>query len=295
MVDMAEMRKRARSKKAGEPAPATPTPESAPPPSAAAKESTPTPPAPSLAVPEPPAAPEPSIPPEVAALLVEEAPPAPVEPPPAPPEPAAAPKEKPKKQAVAAPAPAPPAAPPPPAAPVPVPASPVPPAAGGPTPPASAAEARKESAPVAATIEHVLFALGDEEYAIPIEKIVEIVPYRSTTPVPNADETVLGILSLRGVVVTILDVRSRLGGRRVPPGPDTRFIVLGLDKEMVGLFVDRVRRVVRFAATDIEPPPRISSSEGSDCVAGVVERGGRIVIVLDLDRLLAPEIVEEIR
>jgi len=142
--------------------------------------------------------------------------------------------------------------------------------------------------------EFLTFSLGEEEYAMPIDRIVEIVPHRSTTPVPNADETVVGILSLRGVVVTILDVRSRLGGKYTPVTLETRFVVVGLEKEMVGLQVDRVRRVVRFSKSDVEPPPRIGSGEGSDCVAGVVERGGRIVIVLDLDRLLGVAPVEAI-
>ncbi len=134
--------------------------------------------------------------------------------------------------------------------------------------------------------EFLTFALGGEEYAIPIDRIVEIVPHRQTTPVPNTDGTIVGILSLRGVVVTILDMRSRLGGKGLEVTAETRFVVIGLEKEMVGLLVDRVRRVVRFSEKEIEPPPRIGSGEGSDCVAGVIERGGKIVVVLDLDRLL---------
>jgi purine-binding chemotaxis protein CheW len=160
-----------------------------------------------------------------------------------------------------------------------------------PPPPPGSPEARPagsaEPVAEAETREFLTFSLGGEEYAMPIDRIVEIVPWRPTTMVPNADETVVGILSLRGVVVTILDVRSRLGGKPMPPGPDTRFVVINLEKEMVGLFVDRVRRVVRFDPKDIEPPPRISTGEGSDSVAGVVEREGKIVILLDLERLLA--------
>jgi purine-binding chemotaxis protein CheW len=140
--------------------------------------------------------------------------------------------------------------------------------------------------------EFLTFSLGGEEYAMPIDRIVEIVPHRPTTPVPNTDATVVGILSLRGIVVTILDVRSRLGGKPAPVTPETRFVVVGLENELIGLLVDRVRRVVRFTKREIEPPPAIGSGEASECVAGVVERGGRIIIVLELDRLLDLTVLE---
>lgn len=316
MVDLAEIRKRAKEKKEAEasapdlPAAEPPTPEAIAPPRAeipvsvsepkkpkAKREARPAPPAvtpePLAAEEAPPAigfAPE-GVSPEIAPA--EAAPPAPaVEPEPEGEIVLYRPAPAPVPAPVAAAEPSLPEAAPQ-AAPVPPPSPALPPA----PPPAPAVVAAPDVAtPTGETPrEYLTFSLGGEEYAMPIDRIVEIVPHRPTTPVPNADDSVLGILSLRGVVVPVLDIRTRLGGREIPVTHDTRFVVLALEKEMVGLFVDRVRRVIRLVPSEVQPPPRIGSAEGSDSVAGVVERAGRIVVVLDLDRLLEIAPVEEAR
>lgn len=138
-----------------------------------------------------------------------------------------------------------------------------------------------------AILELLLFTIAGEQYALPIESIVEIARSRATTRVPNADESVIGILSLRGTVVTILDIRRKLGHpAQQTTTDDTRVIVVEFRGETCGFVVDRVSRVVRVNPEEIENHPVVSSSEQSEFIRGVFQYGQKLSILLDLDRLL---------
>jgi purine-binding chemotaxis protein CheW len=131
------------------------------------------------------------------------------------------------------------------------------------------------------------FALAGEQYAIDVERLVEIIVPRPWTTVPNAEETVIGIISLRGTIVTLLDLRQILGH---PPSEgetdDTRIIVVEKDLEHVGFLVDRVLRVTKISAEELEPPPVVSAAEQNDLVRGVFQSGELITIYLDLARVV---------
>jgi purine-binding chemotaxis protein CheW len=136
-------------------------------------------------------------------------------------------------------------------------------------------------------LELLTFALAGEQYAVPIEHIVEIVPARSATRIPNADPTVVGIISLRGAIVTLLDVRRRLRHPPAGSGPDSRIIVVEQEDETVGFEVDRVLRVVKLAEIDIESQPVVHASEEAVAIKGVYRQSNALTILLDLDKLLA--------
>jgi purine-binding chemotaxis protein CheW len=135
--------------------------------------------------------------------------------------------------------------------------------------------------------ELLTFVIAGENYAVAIENIVEIVTPRPVTRIPNADESIVGIISLRGTIVTLLDVRRKL---RHPPaaaaGADTRVVVLEHQGETVGFEVDRVLRVVKTSAAAIEPHPVVHSSELDDAIRGVFRQANALTILLDLDKLL---------
>ncbi len=136
-------------------------------------------------------------------------------------------------------------------------------------------------------VELLTFVIAHENYAVNIENIVEIVTPRPVTRIPNADATIVGIISLRGTIVTLLDVRRKL---RHPPaaaaGPDTRIVVLEHRGETVGFEVDRVLRVVKTDSAAIEPHPVVHSSELDDAIRGVFRQANALTILLDLDKLL---------
>ncbi len=136
-------------------------------------------------------------------------------------------------------------------------------------------------------LELLTFTIAGEQYAVNIEHIVEIVTPRPITRIPNADASVLGIISLRGTIVTILDVRRKL---RHPPSTaedgDSRVIVLEHRGETLGFQVDRVWRVVKVAPGDIEPHPVVHASELSESIRGVFRQPNALTILLDFDKLL---------
>ena len=136
-------------------------------------------------------------------------------------------------------------------------------------------------------LELLVFHVAEEQYAVEISSILEITRPRSITRVPNAEASVLGIMSLRGTIVTILDVRRRLGHRSVTSTDDEqRIIVVERESEVAGFVVDRVYRVVRVDASKVESHPVVSSNEQNRCVRGVFRHRERITILLALDQLL---------
>jgi purine-binding chemotaxis protein CheW len=136
-------------------------------------------------------------------------------------------------------------------------------------------------------LELLTFIMAREQYAVDIERIIEIVTPRPVTRIPNADPSVLGIISLRGTIVTLVDVRRKLRhDAAVSEDADTRVVVIDYRNEMIGFVVDRVLRVVKAAADDIEPHPVVHATELDESVRGVFRAGGALTILLDLDKLL---------
>ena len=139
-------------------------------------------------------------------------------------------------------------------------------------------------------IELLTFVIAGEQYAVDIERIVEIVTPKPLTRIPNADPSIVGIISLRGTIVTLVDVRRKL--RHPPAGeptPDTRIVVIDFHSETVGFVVDRVLRVVKAAAADIESHPVVHATELDEAIRGVFRAGGALTILLDLDKLLGQQ------
>ncbi len=136
-------------------------------------------------------------------------------------------------------------------------------------------------------LELLTFVMAGEQYAVNIERIIEIVTPRPLTRIPNADTSVLGIISLRGTIVTLVDVRRKLRhAAATSEDADTRIVVIDYHNEMIGFVVDRVLRVVKAAAADIEPHPVVHATELDESVRGVFRAGGALTILLDLDKLL---------
>jgi len=137
------------------------------------------------------------------------------------------------------------------------------------------------------SLELLTFAIASEHYAIEIEKVVEIILPRVATRVPNTDPTILGVISLRGTIVTLLDVRQRLGH---PPGavdPNlSRIIVIEQSGEIAGFLVDRVARVVKLPEAEVETHPVVHQEEQNASIRGVFQHEGRLTILLDLDALI---------
>jgi purine-binding chemotaxis protein CheW len=136
-------------------------------------------------------------------------------------------------------------------------------------------------------VELLTFTIAGEQYAVSIEHLVEIITPRAATQVPNADPTIVGIISLRGTMVTVIDVRRKLRHPAAAGGNDARIIVVERAGEVLGFEVDRVLRVLKVDSAAVEPHPVVHSSELSEAVRGVFRHANALTILLDLDKLLA--------
>jgi purine-binding chemotaxis protein CheW len=135
-------------------------------------------------------------------------------------------------------------------------------------------------------IELLTFILGAERYAIDIDDVVEISPARPATRVPNAERGTVGIFSLRGQIVTLLDIRSKLKQSAAKGIKDPRIVVVRDGNGLAGFEVDRVLRPSKVSRNSIEPQPVVAPIEESEFVRGVIRGDESLTIVLDLAKLM---------
>lgn len=135
-------------------------------------------------------------------------------------------------------------------------------------------------------LQWVTFRLGNETYGIDVLRVQEVRRHSEIAPVPGADPDVLGIVNLRGSVVTVVDGRSRLGHSPDPITDATRIVIVDIDGEMIGLLVDEVAEVVYLRRSEIDGSPRVNSDETRRYISGVCNKGDILYILLSIDKLL---------
>ena len=137
-----------------------------------------------------------------------------------------------------------------------------------------------------AAIQCLAFHLGAEEYALNIVAISEIIKVKEFTDVPRAPGFVLGIISLRGVVVPVFDLAERLNLGKAELTANSRIVVCQSGEIMVGLLVDSINQVIKLTDDSIEPPPAVLSGLDRDFMTGVGRHQGRMIILLDVENVL---------
>ena len=135
------------------------------------------------------------------------------------------------------------------------------------------------------------FFLQGEEYAMDIETVNEIIKPREITDIPRVPDFILGIVSLRGIVVPVYDLARRLNLGEVEVGPQSRIIVCHHGDGLIGLLVDSIAQVVRLNERKIEAPPAMLSGLDREFIAGIGRFQGRMLILLQLHNVLNPELV----
>jgi purine-binding chemotaxis protein CheW len=129
---------------------------------------------------------------------------------------------------------------------------------------------------------YVLFALGDEEYGLPVSAVVSIIRYKTPTPVPRASEVVLGVVNLRGRVLPVINLGARFSGKPFAPTSRSRIVVTESEGGAVGIAVDCASEVVTFDAESIQPVPQgVLNPDTARAVVGMVERPDGMVVLLD--------------
>jgi purine-binding chemotaxis protein CheW len=130
------------------------------------------------------------------------------------------------------------------------------------------------------------FKIGRETYGVAITSLHEIVRVPEITAVPDAPEYIEGVINLRGKIVSVLDLRKRLGEAQLSPNKRNRILVLEHKGRLSGLIVDSASEVLKIPAADIEPPPADFLEGGLNCVTGVGKYQGRLIVLLDMGKLL---------
>jgi purine-binding chemotaxis protein CheW len=150
-----------------------------------------------------------------------------------------------------------------------------------------APEERAEAPVVLAREEFLTFLLGDEEYAVAIERVREVVRAPPITEVPRAPAHILGVVTVRGEVVAVIDPRRRIGLPAAHPAEgEGRIVIVDAGEGPCGLHVDRVASVVRLRPGSIEPCPQGVAGQRAEYLAGIGRDGDRLFTVLDLPALL---------
>ena len=137
-------------------------------------------------------------------------------------------------------------------------------------------------------IQLVTFKIADEEFGVDILKVQEIIRMMPITKVPNAPTFVEGVINLRGKVIPVIDMRKRFGLPASEHDSSTRIEVMDLQGQIVGFVVDAVSEVLRIKESTVEPPPAVVAGVGSEYMRGVGKLEDRLLILLDLDKLLNP-------
>jgi purine-binding chemotaxis protein CheW len=132
----------------------------------------------------------------------------------------------------------------------------------------------------------VSFRLGGEEYGLEILKVQEIIRMQSLTRVPNSPSYVEGVINLRGKVIPVVGLRKRFGLENREKDKETRIIVVEVQGDVLGFEVDSVSEVLRIPTDTVEPPPRLSK-RNNEYVSGVGKLQSRLLLLLDVNRLMA--------
>lgn len=143
-------------------------------------------------------------------------------------------------------------------------------------------------------MQYVTFTLEEEIYGINVMQVQEVLREIEVAPVPGAPHYVTGIINLRGNVVSVIDARTRFGLEQKESTPFTRIIVIEAQQQIIGILVDSVAEVVDIEMSEIETAPNVGNEETARYIDGVVSRDDKLLILVDLNKLLTEAELGEI-
>jgi len=132
----------------------------------------------------------------------------------------------------------------------------------------------------------VTFMLANQEYAVDILKVQEINRIAEITKVPNSPPYMEGVINLRGKVIPVINLRTKMGFSEKKIDDNSRIIVMDINGITKGLLVDSVSEVLRIPAEIVEPPPPMTSDTNKDIIKGIAKLKDRLVILVEIDRMI---------
>jgi purine-binding chemotaxis protein CheW len=138
------------------------------------------------------------------------------------------------------------------------------------------------------------FRIGNETFGVRIGSVREIVRVPEITSVPSAPDTVEGVINLRGKIIPVMDLRKRFGHMDIQPDKKNRILVVELENKLIGLIVNAASEVLKIPPSEIEPPGTVFAEGESSYVTGVGKLKGRLIILLDVSKLLHQQEVKRL-
>ena len=136
-------------------------------------------------------------------------------------------------------------------------------------------------------LQWVTFRLDNETYGINVMQVQEVLRYTEIAPVPGAPEYVMGIINLRGNVVTVIDTRQRFGLQPDKITDQSRIVIIEAEGQVIGIFVDAVSEVVYLRQSEIEVPPNVGNDDNGRFIQGVCHKNDELLILVELDKFLS--------
>ena len=138
-------------------------------------------------------------------------------------------------------------------------------------------------------LQWVTFRLEGETYGINVMQVQEVLRHSEIAPVPGAPSYVLGIINLRGNVVTVIDTRQRFGLVSAPVTDQTRIVIIEADRQVIGILVDSVAEVVYLRQSEIETAPNVGTDESAKFIQGVSNKNDELLILVDLEKMMTED------
>jgi purine-binding chemotaxis protein CheW len=143
------------------------------------------------------------------------------------------------------------------------------------------------------TTQFLTFKLGEELFALDIGKVREVLDFTSITKVPQTPDYMLGVINLRGSVIPVVDIRTKLRMAATAKTVNTCIIIVEVeldgDKIVMGAMADAVQEVLDLEPDQIEPPPKLGTKRNNDFIRGMGKHGDQFIIILDIDKVFSTE------
>lgn len=137
-------------------------------------------------------------------------------------------------------------------------------------------------------LQFVSFIVGGEEYATDILRVYEITSYKKLTKVPSMPPFVKGVLSIKDIIVPVIDLRDKFGVINTGITKFTVVMIVDVGGRVTGVIVDKVKDILKIRASDIQPPPRFSAGIKTTFIRGMIKKGkDEFTIVLDMAKILS--------
>jgi purine-binding chemotaxis protein CheW len=143
-------------------------------------------------------------------------------------------------------------------------------------------------------LQWVTFKLENEVYGVNVMQVQEVLRYTEIAPVPGAPNYVIGIINLRGNVVTVIDTRVRFGLMPSEVSENSRIVIIEAEKQVIGILVDGVAEVVYLRSSEIDMAPNVGTDESAKFIQGVSNREGELLILVDLNKFLSDDEWDEL-